>query len=67
RDVSSLLANERVNVVAVNTLSNQGDNTASMSLTVEVDSLERLARLMSKIDQLPNVVSTRRVRGGAKP
>jgi len=54
-----------VNVVAVNTRSDQGDNTASMSLTVEVDSLERLARVMNKIEQLPNVVKTRRVRAGS--
>ena len=64
-DVSALLANEKVNVVAVNTRSDQGDNTASMSLTVEVDSLERLARVMNKIEQLPNVVITRRVRAGS--
>ncbi len=64
RDVSALLANEKVNVLAVNTLSNQGENTASMNLTVEVDSLERLARIMSKIEQLPNVTRTRRVRAG---
>lgn len=64
RDVSALLANEKVNVLAVNTLSNQGENTASMNLTVEVDSLERLARVMSKIEQLPNVTRTRRVRAG---
>ncbi|GAA6144134.1 GTP diphosphokinase [Thalassolituus maritimus] len=63
-DVSALLANEKVNVVAVNTRSDQGDNTASMSLTVEVDSLEKLARVMNKIEQLPNVLKTRRVRAG---
>jgi len=64
RDVSSVLANERINVISVNTQSNQGENTANMQLTVEVESLERFARLMSKIAQLPNVVSARRVRGG---
>ncbi|MCD8522739.1 MAG: GTP diphosphokinase [Saccharospirillaceae bacterium] len=64
RDVSSVLANERINVISVNTQSNQGENTANMQLTVEVESLERFARLMSKIAQLPNVISARRVRGG---
>jgi len=64
RDVSGLLANERVNVLAVNTQSNPGENTAHMSLTVEVESLEGLSRLMNKIAQLPNVISARRVRGG---
>ncbi|WP_419811241.1 GTP diphosphokinase [Bacterioplanoides sp.] len=64
RDISSLLANEKVNVLAVNTQSNTGENTASMQLTVEVESLEGLSRLMNKIVQLPNVISARRVRGG---
>lgn len=66
RDVSALLANERVNVTSVNTSSNQGDNTASMQLTVEVESLERFGRLMTRIAQLPNVISARRVRAGAR-
>lgn len=66
RDVSAVLANERINVIAVNTQSHQGDNTASMQITVEVESLERFARLMGKIEQLPNVISARRVRSGAK-
>lgn len=64
RDVSGLLANEKVNVLAVNTLSNPGENTASMNITVEVESLEGLSRLMNKIAQLPNVTSARRIRGG---
>lgn len=62
-DVSSLLANEKVNVVAVNTRSNPNDNTANMDIQVEVDSLERFGRVMNKIDQLQNVISVRRVRG----
>ena len=65
RDVSAVMANERVNVIAVNTHSNQGEHTASMKITLEVESLERFAQLMNKITQLPNVVSARRVRNGA--
>jgi GTP pyrophosphokinase len=64
RDISAVLANERVNVIGVNTQSNQGDNTASMQLTVEVESLENLARLMKKVELLTNVISVRRIRGG---
>ncbi|MDO6682576.1 MULTISPECIES: GTP diphosphokinase [unclassified Oceanobacter] len=63
RDVSAVLANERVNVVGVTTQSNQGDNTASMQLMVEVESLENLGRLMNKVEQLPNIMSARRIRG----
>jgi len=64
RDISGILANEKVNVIGMNTQSNQGENTASMQLTVEVDSLENLGRLMKKIEQLPNIISARRIRTG---
>ena len=66
RDVSNILANEKVNVTAINTKSDQGKNTAHMQITVEVESLERFARLMSKLTQLPNVVSAKRMRQGQK-
>merc|ERR1711879_832895 len=64
RDVSMVMANEKVNVIGVNTQSNQGDNTASMQLTVEIDSLENLSTLINKIEQLTNVISARRIRSG---
>lgn len=66
RDVSNILANEKINVTAISTQSNQGEHTASMQITVEVESLERFARLMAKISRLPNVVSAKRVRAGAR-
>lgn len=66
RDVSNILANEKINVTAMTTQSNQGDHTVNMQITVEVESLERFARLMAKISQLPNVVSAKRVRPGAR-
>lgn len=66
RDVSNILANEKINVIAVTTQSDLGEHTANMQITVEVESLERFARLMAKISQLPNVVSAKRVRAGAR-
>ena len=63
RDVSVVLANEKINVTAVTTNSDVSENTASMRITVEVESLERFAKLMTKINQLPNVVSAKRIRG----
>lgn len=60
RDVSQLLLNEKINVLAVNTLSNKEDNTASMKLTIEIPSLDSLGRLLSRISQLPNVIEVRR-------
>lgn len=64
RDVSMVMANRKVNVIGVNTQSNRGDNTASMQLTVEVDSLQNLSTVINEVEQLPNVISARRIRSG---
>ena len=62
RDVTQVLLNERINVLAVNTRSNKDDNTALMSLTIEIPGLDALGRLLGRISQLPNIIETRRNR-----
>ena len=64
RDITTLLANAHIDVVAVNTQSNKDDNTAKMNLTVELASLSELANLLMKINRLPNVSGAQRVREG---
>ena len=62
RDVTQVLLNEKLNVLAVNTRSNKDDNTASMSITVEIPGLDALGRLLGRISQLPNIIEARRHR-----
>ncbi|MCC4286878.1 GTP diphosphokinase [Vreelandella aquamarina] len=62
RDVTGLLGNERVNVLAVNTLTDTDEGIARLRITLEVDGLESLGRLFSRIQQLPNVTEVRRLR-----
>jgi len=62
RDVTQVLLNEKLNVLAVNTRSNKDDNTASMSITVEIPGLDALGRLLARIGQLPNIIEARRHR-----
>jgi GTP pyrophosphokinase len=62
RDVSLVLADSGVNVVAVNTKSDQKDHLANMQITIEIDSLSKLGRVLNKLNQLPNVVTVRRSR-----
>jgi GTP pyrophosphokinase len=62
RDVSLVLADSGVNVVAVNTRSEQKDHLANMQITVEIDSLSKLGRVLNKLNQLPNVLTVRRSR-----
>jgi GTP pyrophosphokinase len=58
RDISDVLARERVNVTAVRTQSKQG--TAEMAFTVEVTDLKRLQQTLNHIQQVSGVVSARR-------
>ncbi|MDG4870820.1 ACT domain-containing protein, partial [Guyparkeria sp. 1SP6A2] len=59
RDVTGLLGNEKVNVLAVNTLTDTDEGIARLRITLEVDGLESLGRLFSRIQQLPNVTEVR--------
>jgi GTP pyrophosphokinase len=61
RDITNVLANEHVNVTGVQTLSNKADGTASMQITLEVPSLSQLGRVLTKIEQQPNVIEARRL------
>ena len=65
RDVIHVLSHDRVNVLAVNTLTDKADNVARLKITVEVDSLESLGRIFSRIQQLPNIIDVKRLREGA--
>ncbi|TCO82349.1 GTP pyrophosphokinase [Plasticicumulans lactativorans] len=60
RDITSVLANDKINVIAVNTLSDKQAGTARMTLTVEISDVAQLSRLLDKIVQLPNVIEARR-------
>jgi GTP pyrophosphokinase len=61
-DVTRVMAQQKVNVTAINTYSDRNTNTAHMKLRVEVDSIEVLSRVLAKLDQLDNVISAQRVR-----
>jgi GTP pyrophosphokinase len=62
RDITSVLANDRINLSGVNTLTGKQDGIARMNLTLEVTDMDQLSRVLSKIGQLPNVVEARRKR-----
>jgi GTP pyrophosphokinase len=60
-DITRTLADEKVNVIAVNTLSDKKNQMARMAVTIETRDLHQLNRLMDKISQLHNVTDV--VRG----
>lgn len=59
-DVMTVMANEKLNITAVNTKTDKSEKVARMLVTVEIRRLEQLGRAMDKIHQLPNISDVRR-------
>jgi GTP pyrophosphokinase len=62
RDVSAVLADSKINIHAMNTVTHESDGIADMNLKVTVHGLEELSRVLARIQGLPNVLSARRQR-----
>jgi len=63
-DITSTLSDDKVNVVAVNTISDKKEQTARMAVTIEIRDLQQLTRVMDKISQLRNVLEVTRGANG---
>ena len=59
-DITRTLADEKVNVVAVNTLSDKKNQLARIAVTIETRDLHQLHRVMDKINQLHNITEVMR-------
>jgi len=62
RDVSTLIANEGVNMSRVKVETSR--NMAIFDLTLDVRDILQLSRLLDRLENLPNVMEARRVRPG---
>ena len=60
RDITSILANDQVNVLGANTLTDRETAIARMGLTLEITDVVQLSRVLDKIIQLHNVVEAYR-------
>ncbi len=60
RDITSLLSHEKAHVFALQTQINRHDNINYITLTIEVDGLNSLSGLLSRLGQIPNVLEARR-------
>ena len=60
RDITSILANEQVNVLGANTLTDRETSIARMGLTLEITDILQLSRVLDKIGQLRNVMEAYR-------
>jgi GTP pyrophosphokinase len=61
KDITALLSNEKINVIAVNTRTDPQDQRARMTLTLEVADVNQMSRAIDRIASLRNVRDVRRV------
>ncbi|WP_339899795.1 GTP diphosphokinase [uncultured Gilvimarinus sp.] len=59
-DITALLDHERINISAMQTLSDKRKNTVDMQITVEIRGFDELSRVLTRLNQLPNIASARR-------
>jgi GTP pyrophosphokinase len=60
RDISAVLANDKINLIEVKTRTDKKDMVARMELILEVKDISQLSRLLSRIGQLPNIIEVKR-------
>jgi GTP pyrophosphokinase len=60
RDITNILAQARINVLGLQTSTDRLENTATMTLTIEVASLTELGNVLARIGQLSHVIEARR-------
>ena len=61
-DVTTVVAAERLNIASVAV--NVKDSLATLEVVLEVADVEMLARVLARIEQLPNVIEARRWKAG---
>jgi GTP pyrophosphokinase len=60
RDISTVLTEEKTDILTSSTRTDRARNTASIELTLSVSSLEQLSRVLHRLNSLPNVFTVRR-------
>src|SRR6202044_1982684 len=67
RDVSAALADDKISIQGMNTVTDKRDNVAHMQIKISISGLPQLSQVLSRIAQLPNVISARRKKKGRIP
>jgi GTP pyrophosphokinase len=62
RDLTDVLAVERLSIDAMSTVTDHDAGTANVRVTVPVSNLEQLARVLQRLGAVPNVIEVRRSR-----
>jgi GTP pyrophosphokinase len=61
RDITDVLAFERLSIEAMTTTTDRGAGTAHVLVTVTIGDVEQLVRLLKRLAAVPNVIHARRL------
>ncbi len=62
RDVSGALADEKISIQGMTTVTDRRDDVAHMQIGITITGLPQLSRVLARIAQLPNVIQVKRKR-----
>jgi GTP pyrophosphokinase len=60
RDVSAALADEKISIQGMSTVTDKRDNLAHMHISIAITGLAQLSKVLTRIAQLSNIISARR-------
>ncbi|HLW23881.1 MAG TPA: bifunctional (p)ppGpp synthetase/guanosine-3',5'-bis(diphosphate) 3'-pyrophosphohydrolase [Steroidobacteraceae bacterium] len=60
RDVSAALADEKISIQAMHTVTDAHDQVAHLQISISISGLPQLSRVLARIAQVPNVIGARR-------
>jgi len=63
RDVTTLLANEKLNLLRITTHMEKSENIAHVSMTLEISDISSLSKVFDRIKNIPNVIEVMRQTG----
>lgn len=61
KDITTILANEKINVIGLMTTTSKIENVASTMLTIEIENLNHLEKVIEKLRQVQQIMSVTRV------
>ncbi|MFT5658496.1 MAG: GTP pyrophosphokinase [Gammaproteobacteria bacterium] len=61
QDISSILANQKINLLDINSTTNKAEQMVYTKLTIEIQSIDDLVSIIEKLSQLPNVQDVKRI------
>ena len=61
QDISTILANQHINLLTINSSTNRAEQMVHSKLTIEIHSVDELVVIIDKLSQVPNVQEVKRI------